>query len=139
MGHCSSSPRASECVKGILLDVEYVQHRERLKSSASCGIVLSRSMNHTDHTDDTFNSLPAILVSRNNPSCVCRCQYNDIYFCELFLVAHFSRKFEKPSDKVPTVHFQLCDNDIVHFTTYLLSKMVLYSIYVIIYTYMGIN
>ncbi len=73
---------------------------------------------HTDHTDDTFNSLPAILVSRNNPSCVCRCQYNDIYFRELFLAAHFSRKFEKPSDKVPTVHFKLYDNDIVPFTTY---------------------
>ncbi len=67
--------------------------------------VLSRSMHYTDHTDDTFNSLPAILVSRNDPSCVCRRQYNEIYFCELFLAAHFSRKFEKPADKVPTVHF----------------------------------
>ncbi len=30
-------------------------------------------------------------------------------------------------------------NDIVHFATYLLSKIVLYIIYVIICTYMGIN
>ncbi len=70
---------------------------------------------HTDHTDDTFNSLPAILVSRNDPSCVCRRQYNKIYFRESFLAAHFSRKLEKPSDMVPTVHFLLCDN-IIHFT-----------------------
>ena len=84
--------------------------------------------------DDTFNSLPAILVSRNDPCWVCRRQYNKIYFCELFLAAHFSRKFEKPSDKVPTVHFLLCD-DIVHFATYLLSKIVLYSIYVIMYVH----
>jgi hypothetical protein len=60
--------------------------------------------------------------------------YNKIYFCELFLAAHFSRKSEKPSDKVPTVHFLLCD-DIVHFATYLLSKIVLYSIYVIMYVH----
>ena len=46
----------------------------------------------------------------------CRRQYKEIYFHELFLVAHFSQKFEKPSDKVPTVHFLLCD-DIVHFAT----------------------
>jgi hypothetical protein len=78
-----------------------------------------RSMYHTDHTNDTFNSLPAILISRNDPSCVGRRQYNGIYFRELFLAAHyFSRKFEEPSDKVPTVHFWLCD-DIVHFAAYL--------------------
>ncbi len=75
---------------------------------------------HTDHTDDTFNSLPTILVSWNNPSCVCRCQYNKIYFRELFLAAHFSQKFKKPSDMVPTVHFLLCD-DIIHFATYLVK------------------
>jgi hypothetical protein len=89
-------------------------------------------MYHTDHTDK--NSLPAILVSWNDPSCVCRRQYNEIYFHELFLAAHLSQKFEKPSDKVPTVHFLLCD-DIVHFATYLLSKIVLYSIYVIMYVH----
>ncbi len=98
--------------------------------------VLSRSMYHTDHTDDAFNSLPAIFVSRNDPTWVCRRQYNEIYFHELFLAAHFSRKFEKPSDKVPTVHFLLCD-DIVHFATATslvhTSKIVLYSIYVIMY------
>ena len=69
--------------------------------------------------------------------CVCRCQYNYIYFRELFLAAHFSRKFEKPSDKVPTVHFLLCNYRtfrnrnlprLVH-----TSKIVLYSIYVIMY------
>ena len=68
---------------------------------------------------------------------VCRRQYNEIYFRELFLAAHFSRKFEKPSDKVPTVHFLLCDYRtfrnrnlprLVH-----TSKIVLYSIYVIMY------
>ena len=67
----------------------------------------------------------------------CRRQYNEIYFRELFLAAHFSRKFEKPSDKVPTVHFLLCDYRtfrnrnlprLVH-----TSKIVLYSIYVIMY------
>ncbi len=96
---------------------------------------------HTDHTDKTFvytvNSLPMILVSRNNPSFVCRCQYNEIYFCELFLTAHFSRisrKFEKPSDKVPTVHF-LLSNDIAHFATYLIVKQYSYSIYVIMYVH----
>ena len=51
---------------------------------------------------------------------------------ELFLAAHFSRKFEKPSDKVPTVHFFLCKQ---YHTTFrnLPSKIVLYSIYVIMY------
>ncbi len=87
---------------------------------------------HTDHTDDTFNSLPTILVSRDDPSCVCRRQYNKIYFCKIFLAAHFSQKFEKPSDKVPTVHFFLCGN-----STFLNlpSKIVLYSIYVIMYVH----
>ena len=70
---------------------------------------------------------------------VCRRQYNEIYFRELFLAAHFSRKFEKPSDKVPTVHFLLCDYRtfrnrnlprLVH-----TSKIVLYSIYVIMYVH----
>ncbi len=91
-------------------------------------------MYHTDHSDDTFNSLRAILVSRNSHSCVCRRQYNEIYFRELFLAAHVSRKFEKPSDKVLTVHFLLCNN-IVHFATYLLSKIVMDSIYVIMYVH----
>ena len=75
---------------------------------------------HTDHTDDTFDSLPAILVSQNDPSCICRRQYKKNYFCKLFLAALFSRKFEKHSDKVQTVHFLLCD-EIVHFTTYLVK------------------
>jgi len=71
--------------------------------------------------------------------CVCRCQYNYIYFRELFLAAHFSRKFEKPSYGSEGSFLTLRTNDIVHFATYLLSKIVLYIIYVIICTYMGIN
>ncbi len=66
--------------------------------------------------------------------------YNEIYVRELFLAAHFSRKFEKPSDKVPNgsfftlrrYHSTLFRNRnlprLVH-----TSKIVLYSIYVIIY------
>ncbi len=67
--------------------------------------------------------VPTILVSQNDPSCVRRRHYNEIYVRELFLAAHFSQKFKKPSDKVPTVHFftyVLCD-DIVHFATYLVK------------------
>jgi hypothetical protein len=104
---------------------------EGLKSSASCGIVLlydTVKKYHTDHTEDTFNSLPMILVSWDNHSCVCRRQCNEIYFRELFLAAHFSQKFEKPSDKVPTVHFFLCYDSTFH---NLPSKIVLYKIYVI--------
>ena len=86
-----------------------------------------------------FQQSPSILVSRNDPSCVCRCQYNYIYFRELFLAAHFSRKFEKPSYGSEGSFLTLRTNDIVHFATYLLSKIVLYIIYVIICTYMGIN
>ncbi len=56
-----------------------------------------------------------ILLSQNDPSghiphCICRRQSSEIYFCELFLAAHFSQQFEKPSEKVPTVHFLLCDS-----------------------------
>ncbi len=86
-----------------------------------------------------FQQSLSILVSQNDPSCVCRCQYNYIYFRELFLVAHFSRKFEKPSYGSEGSFFTLRTNNIVHFATYLLSKIVLYIIYVIICTYMGIN
>ncbi len=75
--------------------------------------------------------LTTASISRNNPSFVCRCQYNKIYFRELFLVAHFSQKFEKPSDKVPTIHFFLCKR--YHTFRNLPSKLVLYSIYVIMY------
>ncbi len=67
-----------------------------------------------------FSFLGTILAASVDVS-----TYNEIYFCKLFLAADFSRKFEKPSDKVPTVHFLLCD-DIVHFATYLLSKIVEY-------------
>ena len=74
-------------------------------------------------------------MSRNDPSCVCRCQYNYIYFRELFLAAHFSRKFEKPSYGSEGSFLTLRTNDIVHFATYLLSKIVLYSIYVIMYVH----
>ncbi len=59
---------------------------------------------------------------------------------ELFLAAHFSRKFEKPSDKVPTVHFLLCDDKYCTFRNRNLPRLVhtskiivLYSIYVIMY------
>jgi hypothetical protein len=88
----------------------------------------------TDHTDDTFNSLPTILVSQNDPSCICRCQYNEIYFRELFLAAHFSRKFEKPSDK-RFRGFIFSLRMILSYHTFrnLPSKIVLYSIYVIMY------
>jgi hypothetical protein len=85
-----------------------------------------------------FQQSSSILVSRNDPSCVCRCQYN-FFFRELFLAAHFSRKFEKPSYGSEGSFLTLRTNDIVHFATYLLSKIVLYIIYVIICTYMGIN
>jgi hypothetical protein len=67
-----------------------------------------------------------ILVSQSNPSCICRRQYNEIYFRELFLAAHFSQKFEKPSDKVPTVHFLLCDDIVLGvFSNLPISKIVL--------------
>ncbi len=66
------------------------------------------------------NQLTQTTDYRPQMTGVCRRQYNEIYICELFLVAHFSRKFEKPSDKVPAVHFLLCD-DIIHFATYLVK------------------
>ncbi len=66
------------------------------------------------------NQLTQTTDDRPQMAGLCRRQYNEICFRELFLVAHFSRKFEKPSDKVPTVHFLLCDN-IIHFTTYLVK------------------
>jgi hypothetical protein len=56
-----------------------------------------------------FSFLGTILAASVDVS-----TYNEIYFRELFLAAHFSRKFKKPSDKVPTVHFLLCD-DIVQY------------------------
>ncbi len=68
------------------------------------------------------NQLTQTTDDRPQTTGICRRQYNKIYFRELFLAAHFSRKFEKPSDKkVPTVHFLLCD-DIIHFATYYLVK-----------------
>ena len=36
-------------------------------------------------------------VAGHAPHCVCRPQYKEIYFRELFLAAHFSRKVEKRS------------------------------------------
>ncbi len=94
-----------------------------LKSSASCGIVLS-STYHTDHSDNTFIVLSTVyrqvLFLRTILAMSVDVSTNKIYFHELFLAAHFSRKFEKLSDKVPTVHFLLC-NDIVHFATYLVK------------------
>ncbi len=62
-----------------------------------------------------------------------------IFFCSLFLAAHFSRKFEIPSYGSEGSFLTLRTNHIVHFATYLLSKIVLYIIYVIICTYMEIN
>ena len=99
-------------------DLEYVLYNIEIKILRKLWYCTVRKY-HTDHTDDTF-IVPTTLVFQNNPSCVYRRQYNEIYFCELFLAAHFSRKFEKPSDKVPTVHFLLCD-DIIHFATYLVK------------------
>ncbi len=49
---------------------------------------------------------------------------NEIYFRELFLAAHFSRKFEKPSDKVLTVHFLLCDDKYCTFRNRNLPRLV---------------
>ncbi len=66
------------------------------------------------------NQLTQTMDDRPQMTVVCRRQYNEIYFHELFLAAHFSRKFKKPSDKVPTVNFLLCD-DIIHFATYLVK------------------
>ncbi len=110
----------------------------------------------------TVNSLLTILVFQNNSSCVCRRQYIEIYFCKLFLVAHFSWKSEKPSDKVPTVHFLLCSDIVlfcnlryfsqpislknlrnllirfrqfIFYSATLPSKIVLYSIYIIMYVH----
>ncbi len=98
-------------------NLEYIQ---RLKSSASYRTVKKY---HTDHTDNTFIVLSTVYqqflflrtilaesVDVSTPK----------IFHELFLAADFSRKFEKPSDKVQTVHFLLC-NDIVHFATYLVK------------------
>ncbi len=95
--------------------------------------ILSRSTILTIHTDDTFNSLPTILVSRNDPSCVRRHQYNKVYFRELFLAAYFSRKFGKPSD----IRFQQFIFFSLRHHTFrnLPSKIVLYSIYVIMYVH----
>ena len=75
------------------------------------------------HTD--VNSLKRILVSQNDPTrqetvptaCI-DVSTTKFYFCELFLVARFSQKFEKPSEKVPTEHFLLCDNSTVGFTIF---------------------
>ena len=41
------------------------------------------------------------ILAGHVSNCDCRRHYNKIYFCELFLAAHFSQKFEKCSDKVP--------------------------------------
>jgi hypothetical protein len=60
-------------------------------------------------------------------------------FLRVISAAHFSRKFEKPSYGSDGSFLTLRTNDIVHFATYLLSKIVLYIIYVINCTYMGIN
>jgi hypothetical protein len=120
------------------LDVEYVQHRDYNPPQAAESyrtIRYCQEVCSTNHTDDTFNSLPTILISWNDPSCVCRCQYNKIYFRELFLAAHFSRKFEKPSDKrfrgfifsLQTISYHTFHN--------LPSIIVLYSIYVIMYAH----
>ncbi len=69
------------------------------------------------------------ILAGHVPHCICRHQYNEIYFRKLFLDAHFSQKFKNPSEKVPMVHFLLCDT-ILH-----PSKIVLYSIYVIMYVH----
>jgi hypothetical protein len=49
----------------------------------------------------------------------------DVSTTKLIFASYFSwpislKKLEKPSDKVQTVHFLLCD-DIVHFATYLVK------------------
>ena len=54
------------------------------------------------------NQLTQTTDDRPQMTGICRRQYNEIYFRELFLAAHFSRKFEKPSD-------------IIHFATYLVK------------------
>ena len=90
------------------------------------------------HTDNIFIVQSAVyqqflflrmILAGHVPHCVCRCQYNEIYFCELFRAAHFSQKIKQPSEKVPTVHFLLCN------TISQPSKIALYSIYVIMYVH----
>ena len=107
----------------ILCKLSYCQEEPYVLTILTILIVLS-----TVH-------VPTILVSQNNPSCVCRRHYNENYFCELFLVAHFSQKFAKPSDKVPMVHFYV--RTLQQYCTFhnLPSKIVLYSIYVIMYVH----
>ncbi len=88
-------------------------------------------------TEDTFIVLSTVyqrfsflrtILAGHIPHCVCRSQYNKIYFGKLFPAAHFSRKSKKPSDKVPMVHLLLCN------TILQPSKISLYSsIYVIMY------
>jgi hypothetical protein len=78
---------------------------------------------HTDHTEDTFIVLSAVyqqflFLRTILAASVDFSTMKKIH--ELFLAAYFSQKSKKPSDKVPTVHFLLC-NDIVHFATYLVK------------------
>ena len=75
-----------------------------------------------------------ILVSQNDPTRtrMRRRQYSTpkIYFLELFLAAKFSQKYKKPSEKVPTEHFLICDTIISQPS----NMYILYIIYVILYS-----
>jgi hypothetical protein len=86
----------------------------------------------TDHTHDTYctvNSLPTILVSQNDPSCICRRQYN-----KFILASYFSRPISLENSRNLLIRSFFTLRRYRTFRN-LPSKIVLYSIYIIMYVH----